>query len=338
MGNCSTVLGVKVRRAADLSDELHEAIQAGDRDLAENLLADGAPLEATNDRNLTPLQAAVYKGNAEIVQLLATRGADTDAWDGVGQTPLVLACGKGDHAVAEALLAAGATAGRRSDVFTALILAAKRGHALVLAALIRHGVDVNEPSLFGTALHYVANFNRPDAVDILVAAGADTDARDEDGGTPLHFASSALCLEAALALLKHGAGVNSRESLGSTPLHAAARQAGRRRAADMVDLLLRWGADETATDRFGQTPADAVERICYAGSEVGGVERVRELLANAPAERTWRRRGLLVASRARQRMVYLRASTQAPGEWTDLMDRVLGLAEEGVFRTIVGYL
>lgn len=71
----------------------------------------------------------------------------------------------------------------------------------------------------------------------------------------------------------------------------------------MVDLLLRSGGDETAVDIEGATAHDIVEsklaEQAPAGvvEDDGDVEHVRMLLVNAPADRAWRRRGLLVLCR-----------------------------------------
>lgn len=66
-----------------------------------------------------------------------------------------------------------------------------------------------------------------------------------------------------------------------------------------MDLLLRHGADEKAVDNNGHTPADMVEYsdVEGKGSLAEGVERVRKLLANAPADCAWRPRGFLVLCR-----------------------------------------
>ena len=327
---------------------LHCAVRAGNYNLVKTLIADGAPVDAMGVLGNTPLHTAVQAREAKMVQLLVARGADKDAKNSWGQTPLMLAAFMGTSgAVAEALLAAGADPsfqGRGGE--TPLRIAARMGHVLVLAILTMHeGVDVNDAGGLGggTALHAAVTTKRADdvVIDILVAAGANTEARDKWGDTPLHFACSRLDVQTAVALLRHGADINARRGImrGDTPLFEAARQAGERGAVEMVDLLLRWGADETITNSFGHTPADKAGKRYSNVTEVGGVERVRKLLANAPvARKAWRRRGLLVASRAQPQMVFLSASTQASGEWMDLMGRVLGLAEEGVFRTIVGYL
>ena len=68
----------------------------------------------------------------------------------------------------------------------------------------------------------------------------------------------------------------------------------------VVDLLLRWGADETAFDDDGETPADALENVReHRECSQDEIERVRLLLDRAPADRAWRRRGWLVMLRSR---------------------------------------
>lgn len=139
------------------------------------------------------------------------------------------------------------------------------------------------------------------AIDVLVKAWANIEARDDAGCTPLHSAADELpSLEALLALLKYGARVNTKSADLQTPLHLAA--AGARNdvaAADFVDCLSRSGADETILDNEGKLAADIVGEGVNAGfRQADDIERVRQLLANAPADRAWRRWGYLVLCRA----------------------------------------
>ena len=158
------------------------------------LIEQGAPLEAKDDVNFgTPLHTAVYKGNVEMLQLLVAGGEDKDSWDIGGYKPLKLAAKKGHHAFAEALLAAGADASIRCRRGVSLPLTWLL--SLVLSVLIRHGVDVNDAPWqgTGTALHYATRGNKADAIDVLAAAGANTEARNEDEITPLHLAGKLFC-------------------------------------------------------------------------------------------------------------------------------------------------
>lgn len=83
------------------------------------------------------------------------------------------------------------------------------------------------------------------------------------------------------------------------PLMIAALFGGEEGAAEIVDILVRAGADETNVDHYGNTPADVV---CLsnegADQPAEDAERVRELLANAPADRAWRRRGYFLLCRS----------------------------------------
>lgn len=62
---------------------------------------------------------------------------------------------------------------------------------------------------------------------------------------------------------------------------------------------MRSGGDETIVNDQRDAAADLVGEYVYESYQLAeDVERVRELLANAPADRSWRRRGLLVLCRA----------------------------------------
>ena len=92
-------------------------------------------------------------------------------------------------------------------------------------------------------------------VQACLAAGADPNARDEDGDTPLHHLASDLdevdgAPQMAILLLDAGANPNARDNRGATPLHAVymgTHSAG----LEFVVLLLEAGADPNARDHAG---------------------------------------------------------------------------------------
>ena len=104
-----------------------------------------------------------------------------------------------------------------------------------------------------TALGLACFFNAPAAVKLLVERGADVNraARNEMQVQPLHAAVAGRSLEAVKVLLAHGADVNARQQVGYTPLMGAAA-AGR---DDITDLLLARGADPSQTSDDGKTAA-----------------------------------------------------------------------------------
>ena len=250
---------------------------------------------------LYPLHAAAARGRVDIVHFMLNKGYDKDVLDEEGFTPIQMAAIGGHDAVARALLSAGADVSVRChDGKSALERAAAHGHVGVLRVLIEYGADVNAARPSGlTALHIAALWNTAQVIDALVEAGADIEHESGNVGTPLHAATTSRSIAASLVLLRHGASVSKQSAAGRTPLHQAASNAGALGSAELVDLLLRRGADEEAVDRDGRTAADVVESLVGGNDGVAGdVERVRKLLANAPADRAWRRRGFVVMCRA----------------------------------------
>ncbi len=249
---------------------------------------------------LYPLHAAAARGRVDIVQFMLNKGYDKDVLDEEGRTPIQMAAIGGHDAVARALLSADADVGVRChDGKSALERAAAHGHVGVLTALIEHGADVNAARTSGlTALHIAALWNTAPVINALLEAGADIEHESGNGGTPLHAATTSRSIAAALVLLKHGASASKQNTAGRTPLHVAAANAGTLGIADVVDLLLRRGADEKAVDREGKAAADMIGSFVEHNSVAEDVERVRRLLANAPADRAWRRRGFLAMCRA----------------------------------------
>jgi ankyrin repeat protein len=129
-----------------------------------------------------------------------------------------------------------------------------------------------------TPLHYAARLGQKETVELLIAAGADVNAKFEDGETPLYWASGKIAdllrqhggktakapdisihaaarqgkIEAVKQHLTDGVGVNAKSERGRTPLHSAAREGHK----EVVELLIANGADVNPKDMKGQTPLD----------------------------------------------------------------------------------
>jgi ankyrin repeat protein len=83
-------------------------------------------------------------------------------------------------------------------------------------------------SLKGTALHLASMYGSTDVVELLLSAGANINATNDNGWTPLYMAASYLArnydeqLRCMLLLLEHGANVNAVDSNGRNVWHNVA--------------------------------------------------------------------------------------------------------------------
>jgi len=107
---------------------------------------------------------------------------------------------------------------------TPLHAAVKWGYGAVAELLIAHGADVNARTVSGEApLHYAAEDGNEEIASLLLASGADLQAKNNAGQTALHWAAQNGHTGMATLLLAHGADVNARDHLDQTPTHLCAR-------------------------------------------------------------------------------------------------------------------
>ena len=96
---------------------------------------------------------------------------------------------------------------RDHEMGKSLRQAAKTGDVEEIRALVAAGVPVDhaDGDYAQTALHYAAREGRKEAVDALLACGANPNARNRDMRTPLHWAASNGTASVVRALVAAGA-------------------------------------------------------------------------------------------------------------------------------------
>jgi ankyrin repeat protein len=141
------------RIVPDKTKDLVQAARLGDARQVKRLLAEGTPMNGTDDEGETALYAAVEGGHAEIVDILLDKGAKVDSKNRYGRTPLLEAAHSGRMALAERLLAAGADVNVRDKLegktpFLACIRREEE-HREMMRLLARHGADLNATDDYG---------------------------------------------------------------------------------------------------------------------------------------------------------------------------------------------
>lgn len=150
--------------------------------------------------------AAAAVGASALAKLLEARLDASDA------TALHLAAERGELALAHLLLERGAQPNAVSTRGTPLMLAAKHGNVEVCAALVRAGARATyiHDDTLETALHIAAAAGKAPVIAFLADCGARLEAVDSKGQTPLHVAAYHGREEAVDALLAAGANADAR--------------------------------------------------------------------------------------------------------------------------------
>jgi hypothetical protein len=111
------------------------------------------------------------------------------------------------------------------DPEQALARAAEYDHAKKLHMLVELGVDVNiiHEATSWTPLHYAADCGFLKIAVMLIAKGADVNAKDPSQNTPLHIACQSSRTSIVFLLLAAGADINAKSKSGLTPEDIARR-------------------------------------------------------------------------------------------------------------------
>ena len=191
--------------------------------------------------------------------------------------------------------------------------AAERQDVEALQALIADGADVNVAQADGaTALQWAAHWDDFDTVDLLLNAGADANAANDLGVTALMLACENGSESVVERLLESDADPNAMMSTGESVLMRAARTG----SVGAVSALLEAGADATTSE-----PSQEQTALMWAAAQ-GHAAVVRALIANGAnlhARSLARRRTVHIGSRFGDRTSYTGVVDTNKGGYTALL-------------------
>lgn len=173
-------------------------------DVVKLLLARGAKVGVMDARHVTPLNAATFGNDTATVRALLDAGADINTPDTfIGLTPLMNAAGNRNIEALKLLLARGAGVNAVSKT---------EGLPKIQTGTVEFGG--------WTPLLMSAAFGPPEAVNVLLDAGARIDAQDYRGFTPLMLAAGTDRYDRRTInmLLAHGADLRPTNHDGETAL------------------------------------------------------------------------------------------------------------------------
>jgi ankyrin repeat protein len=302
----------------DGTPALHWLVRVDDLDTARLLIRAGADATRADRYGVTPLYLACANGNADMIRLLLEVGADPNQVDRTGETALMTASRAGNLDAVKVLLDRGAAVDTKDPEFqqTALMVAVRENHPDIVKLLVERRADVNVKTRTGrtppwvlpnsvpgfghgigivrgglpergsrylipgslTPLLYAARDGRLDAVQTLVAAGADIEQRDANGITPLLMAITNNHMDVARFLIDRGAAINVSDWYGRTPLWAAVETRNmdvdnaepfengvdRGPVLELIRILLDRGADPNT--RTKETPPIRRQMLRVTGS------------------------------------------------------------------------
>lgn len=277
---------------------VHYCVLQGSRELLQMLVEGQADVNRKDACGQTPLMAAAKAGNRDLVQFLLDSGANAAEQDDLGRSAAELvALGEPPQVDARVLRSADWREKLASDPAQEAIVRAATAPGVELRDLID---TRERPSKYGAVLLTALSQREAQTASASIEAGADVNATDSKGDTPLLLLVKAKWkdhelqqVKLARKLCRAGAEANARNDQGSGALHFAAH----RGQTALVEELLGLRADASIANNEGSTALmyaahGGHEAVCglllKARAPIGAVNR-----HGLTAAETARRRGFV---------------------------------------------
>lgn len=243
---------------------LSGAVELGRPEMIELLLKHGAAqvqelLGAGSAQTL--IASALEYQKVGVAEVLIQRGAKFDPNAGGLTHEAAANC---RVSVLQWLLEQGADINARDEEGNTVILAAG-GHTEVVKELIARGADVTAHNSKGEGLLHLCS-PWPKCLELVLPLRLPIDRSNHIGQTPLHLAASGGGdPEALRMLLSAGASVNVQDHEGATPLHRIFSSYEYRPDVEfpLFHTLVSAGADRTLKDKEGKTAFDRASELKY---------------------------------------------------------------------------
>ena len=228
--------------AASGASALVVALYSGNRALAKFLLDNGANPNAAA-AGYAAVHVAILLGDGEFVNALLDHGADPNV---ELEKPTAARRASGDPTLRPAMVGA-----------SPLWLAARFGQPQTMKALLAHGADphfvksLGSPWVIQAAETNGRPLPEPGRVTVLMAVlSTENRRRGPQAGPQIDGSADGPLMEAVKLVVDAGVNVNAADEDGDTALHRAVRM----RSNDVVQFLVEKGARLDAKNSIGETP------------------------------------------------------------------------------------
>ena len=256
----------------------------------ELLIDNDVDLNLTDPDGVSPLLLSILNTNWDIARRLIDAGADVNQWDMFGQSPLIAVSG---NRLDAGLKVDGIL--NQTDGFTIVTMLLDKGANPNMQLFYRPAKTRGGPLSRGTTpLIRAASNGDVELIKLLLEYGAEVDLPQADLQTPVSALAGSRAnrnqlVEGLEILVAAGADVNTmavphhlQRAFGGTPLHYAVRS----RNSNVVEALVRLGADINAKDIDGLTALDYAEsrgRIGFTSARQPANTQMADLLRSLGA-------------------------------------------------------